>query len=108
MNPGLCKTELAREQDSWMFWIILTFIARTAEMGSRTLVHAALGADGEGFKGEYLSDCTVDKYYLYQEWTDFSVSAFVTSEEGKKTQTKLWGEMMEILGKVAPEVGRLF
>lgn len=31
-------------------------------MGSRTLTHAAIGTDGENFKGEYLSDCRVDEY----------------------------------------------
>jgi hypothetical protein len=36
------------------------------------------------------------------------VSPFVASEEGKKTQLKLWNEMMEILGKVAPEIEKLF
>jgi hypothetical protein len=34
-------------------------------MGSRTIVHAAVGTDGDAFKGEYLSDCKVD---LYGSW----------------------------------------
>jgi hypothetical protein len=62
VNPGLCKTELGRESDSWAFAIMLALVARTSEMGSRTLTHAAVGSDGENFKGEYLSDCKVDKY----------------------------------------------
>jgi hypothetical protein len=36
------------------------------------------------------------------------VSPFVTSEEGKETQARVWAETMEILTKVAPEVGKLF
>lgn len=64
VNPGLCKTELGRESDSWMFALMLAVLARTSEMGSRTLTHAAIGADGENFTGEYLSDCKVDKYTL--------------------------------------------
>ena len=65
VNPGLCKTELSRESDSWTFWAILVLFARTAEQGSRTLTHAAIGGDGEGFKGEYLSDCKVDTYFPF-------------------------------------------
>lgn len=61
VNPGLCKTELARESDSWTFKTMIALLARTAEQGSRTLTHAAIGTDGEDFKGEYLSDCAVDK-----------------------------------------------
>ena len=62
VNPGLCKTELGRENDSWVFTIMLAILARTSEMGSRTLTHAAIGSDGENFKGEYLSNCKVDEY----------------------------------------------
>jgi hypothetical protein len=62
VNPGLCQTSLARESNSWGFWFFRKLFARTAEMGSRTLVHAAVGKDGEDWKGEYLSDCAVDEY----------------------------------------------
>jgi hypothetical protein len=48
--------------ESWAFKMLIALVARTAEQGSRTLTHAAIGKDGEGFKGEYLSDCQVDKY----------------------------------------------
>jgi hypothetical protein len=40
--------------------------------------------------------------------TDYRVSPFVSSEEGKKTQMRLWNETMDILGKIAPEVNTLF
>ena len=40
---------------------MIHMIARTAEQGSRSLMHAAAGSDGEDHKGEYLSDCKVDK-----------------------------------------------
>lgn len=35
-------------------------------MGSRTLVHAAVGSDGENWKGEYLSDCRNDEYTSFK------------------------------------------
>jgi hypothetical protein len=65
VNPGLCKTELSRDSDSWSLKAGIWLLARTAEMGSRTLTHAAVGGDGEGFKGEYLSDCKVDTYFPF-------------------------------------------
>lgn len=64
VTPGLCKTELARESDSWAFHLILRVLARTAEQGSRTLIHAAIGDTGENYKGEYLSNCSIDEYVL--------------------------------------------
>jgi len=90
--------------------MMIRLLARTAEQGSRTLTHAAVGTDGEDFKGEYLSDCGVDKYSSPGWIVDINgrVSPFVASEEGKKTQLKLWNEMMEILRKVAPEIEKLF
>jgi hypothetical protein len=65
VNPGLCKTELAREHNSWTFSLMLLLFARTAEMGSRTLIHAAVGASAEKLNGEYLSDCKVDEYVFH-------------------------------------------
>ena len=78
VNPGLCKTELGRENDSWVITIMLAFLARTSEMGSRTLTHAAIGTDGENFKGEYLSDCKVDEYSPVS-LPPISLSQFLTS-----------------------------
>ena len=36
------------------------------------------------------------------------MSPFVSSEEGKETQKRLWDETLEILGKIAPEVNNIF
>lgn len=41
---------------------MIKLVARTAENGSRTLVHAAVGEDGEDWKGQYLSNCEPDQY----------------------------------------------
>ena len=35
------------------------------------------------------------------------MSEFVQSDEGQATQKRLWREMMDILTKVAPEVGKV-
>ena len=61
MNPGWCKTELARENESWIYGLVIMLVGRTSEMGSRALTHAAVGADAENLKGEYLSDCKLAK-----------------------------------------------
>ena len=60
LNPGLCKTDLLRS----VGWIVTAFVtilrallARTAEEGSRTLLHAATA--GEKSHGKYLSDCEI-------------------------------------------------
>lgn len=89
---------------------MLKLLARTSEMGSRTLVHAAVGADGEDWKGEYLSDCAVDEYVpiVFSRQLISRVSPFVASDEGKATAKRLWDEALEILRKVAPEVAKVF
>jgi retinol dehydrogenase-12 len=72
---------------------VLYFVmnARTAEQGSRTLVHAA-GAGSETH-GEYLSDCKV-----------IEPSDFVRSAEGKKTAERVWEELSEKLEKIEPGI----
>lgn len=58
-NPGLCSTELSKE-GGWrglLFSAIKILIARTAEVGSRTLV--AGGVAGPDSHGQYLSDSKV-------------------------------------------------
>ena len=40
VNPGLCWSGLAREATSWGFWLFRLLVARSTEVGSRTLVHA--------------------------------------------------------------------
>ena len=60
VTPGLCHSDLTREAPRSMTWFLacLKFVfARTAEVGSRTLVHAANG--GEETHGQYLNTCRV-------------------------------------------------
>jgi NAD(P)-dependent dehydrogenase (short-subunit alcohol dehydrogenase family) len=60
VTPGLCNTEIDRDMStvSRISVNVLRFlIGRTAEEGSRTLVHAALS--GEESHGKYLSDCEI-------------------------------------------------
>lgn len=54
-------------------------VARTPEMGSRALVHAALSGTKEEVHGKYLNVCRVEEE-----------SDFVLSLEGKRAQDRLW------------------
>jgi NAD(P)-dependent dehydrogenase (short-subunit alcohol dehydrogenase family) len=60
VNPGLCKTELSRNAPPEFQKQLADMHAkfgRTAEDGSRTLLHGAVG--GKDSHGSYLSDCEI-------------------------------------------------
>ncbi|KAF2026136.1 retinol dehydrogenase 12 [Setomelanomma holmii] len=80
VNPGLCQSELSRDS-GWGLWFLKLFLARTTEVGSRTLVIA--GSSGVGSHGEYQSD---GKITPPSEW--------VRSEEGAKVQKRVWDELV--------------
>lgn len=56
VTPGLCHSELGREQGAF-FGMVKFVLARTTEMGSRALVYAAQGA--EETNGQFLYNCRV-------------------------------------------------
>ncbi|KAF6822396.1 short-chain dehydrogenase reductase [Colletotrichum musicola] len=95
VNPGYVATDITREATGFWFKLYLRLLSatlsRTAEVGSRTLVHAAYG-DDETF-GQYLEDCGVGR-----------PSSFVTSDEGRRAQKKLWWELKTKLEKIQPGV----
>ncbi|OJJ70452.1 hypothetical protein ASPBRDRAFT_44618 [Aspergillus brasiliensis CBS 101740] len=95
LNPGLCRSELAREMDNVVARLMMRLFARTAEVGGRTLVAAAVA--GRESHGQYMSNGVVCPQEL---------SSFVTSEEGKKTQKKVWEELSDILEEIQPGVLR--
>ncbi len=88
LNPGLCHSELSRD-GPWFLEVMKFFLARSTEVGSRTLVAAAVA--GEESHGRYMSDAKVD---------DRALSAFVRSEEGRETARRVWAELVGILEKV--------
>lgn len=59
--------------------LLKLLLARTVEVGSRTLVHAALAGDQSEMQGRYLNRCRVE------EESDFALS-----EEGGKVEEKIW------------------
>ena len=120
--PGLCYSELRREISGPAYLLMRlgeAIIARTSEQGSRVLLWAALGPDGQGgdnvesLKGAFVMNASA------RESSDY-----VLSLEGKDAQEKLWVspmsclrlldyaliscvdqvETIEILSRIAPEV----
>ncbi|KAF2654171.1 short-chain dehydrogenase [Lophiostoma macrostomum CBS 122681] len=95
VNPGLCKSELASRNSPLLLTIVTFFahalLARTAEHGSRTLVHAA--SQGPETHGAYMSDCKI---------TD--PSDFVLSTEGHAVGGRVYNELMAKLEAIKPGV----
>lgn len=89
VNPGLCHSELGRDIPTFPFWLIKLVLARSTEVGSRTLVHAA-SQDGASH-GQYMSDCNTG-----------TPSSFVTSKEGQQAQERVWNELVTKLEAIKP------
>ncbi|KAF2456237.1 putative short-chain dehydrogenase [Lineolata rhizophorae] len=89
VNPGLCTTELARNA-GFIFRLQLglmkLLLGRTAEEGSRTLLHAAVA--GVASHGKYVSDCRIKEDYI-PEW--------IRDESGCLTQRRVWGDLVKTL-----------
>ncbi|KAK2590689.1 Short chain dehydrogenase/reductase dmxR8 [Conoideocrella luteorostrata] len=95
VNPGLCHSELSRESPGWGFWLMRQIIARSAEAGSRNLVHAA--SKGAESHGQYVTDCEVSE-----------PAALATGEKGKIVQDKMWKELVKKLETIKPGISLQF
>ncbi|KAI8840302.1 NAD(P)-binding protein [Chytriomyces cf. hyalinus JEL632] len=94
LNPGLCHSNLsspAKGFSSFMLETIKYWVARTTEVGSRTLVHAL--TIGKESHGQYLSSCKVEE-----------PAPFVLSAEGATVQKRLWDELSDILESARPGI----
>ncbi|KAF1996678.1 short-chain dehydrogenase [Amniculicola lignicola CBS 123094] len=80
VNPGLCHSELSRDSGLGLT-ILKFFLARSTEVGSRTLVHA--GLQGPESHGQYMSDCAIEQ-----------PAPWVLTADGYRVQGKVWGELM--------------
>lgn len=92
LNPGLCHSELARD-GPWSITVMKFFLARSTEVGSRTLV--AAGTAGKESHGKYMTDGVV---------SDAALSAFVRSDDGATAGKKVWKELSAILEGIQPGV----
>lgn len=94
LNPGLCHSELTRESGISLT-ILKALLARTTEVGSRTLFHGAVASQES--HGTYMSDGKVAQDRL---------SPFVTSEDGKLAAAKVWKQLSSILEAIQSGVTR--
>jgi NAD(P)-dependent dehydrogenase (short-subunit alcohol dehydrogenase family) len=92
VNPGLCHSALGRDS-GWGLAILKAVLARSTEVGSRTLV-AGISTNIEGH-GAYMTDATVD---------NTSLSPFVRSADGRPAREKLWKELSAILEPIRPGI----
>ena len=97
VNPGFCRSRLFRDAETkWYTWLLPPILnhaplSRSPEEGSRTLLHAAIGGEGDAFHGRYLSGCEVleeNSYLFTLEGKAFSGRLWV------KTRTMLWCMML--------------
>ena len=94
VNPGFCHSQLTRSFQSIAYVGKIIMRARSTEVGSRTLVHAA-GA-GQETHGEYLSNCDIAL-----------VGNFVRTREGREVQSLVWKEVLERLEGIQPGISKL-
>ena len=91
VNPGLCHSELSRDDPTFKFTLIKLVLARSTEVGSRTVFHA--GAQGADSHGQYLSDCQIT-----------APATVVTDQEGQKAQDRVMAELVKKLDAIQPGV----
>jgi hypothetical protein len=85
VNPGLCTSNLWQRGDtSFATRMLQKVLYRTAEVGARTLVHAAYA--GPETHGSYLTD---DKVISVEPW--------IYTDVGKKAQLKVYHQTIKIL-----------
>ncbi|TVY73605.1 Short chain dehydrogenase sol3 [Lachnellula suecica] len=96
VNPGLCHSSLTRNSTglaSLVMYVLKMLLARKTEVGARTLVAGAEA--GEESHGEYMSIGRVAQ-----------TAEFVRSEEGKKTQERVYTELIALLEKIQPGISK--
>lgn len=91
VNPGLCHSELGRELMNPVFAVLMKLLARTTEVGSRTLVTA--GLSGKDAHGKYMTNGFVAP-----------PAPLVTSPEGEAAQKQVWKELTAKLEHIQPGI----
>ncbi|RWA06759.1 hypothetical protein EKO27_g8351 [Xylaria grammica] len=86
VNPGLCTTNLQRGDTSFATRLLQKLLYRTAEVGARTLVHAACA--GSETYGKYLTDQKIA-----------SVEPWIYTDVGAQVQLKAYNQTMKILAE---------
>lgn len=109
--PGFCKSDLlSREKVPLILKLIQALIARTAEEGSKTLLHAA--SQGAETHGKWLDNQIITEYVVpligdvIVRAADmcFRPGNIITSPEAAVLRKKLWAEILSVLHDVNPEI----
>lgn len=92
VNPGWCASELDRHKRAppLIQRIMFAVMGRTAEQGSRALVHAILA--GRQTNGCYMSECRPKPE-----------SEFLRSKKGTEARERLWKELIARIRRISPE-----
>lgn len=96
INPGMCKSDLDRSINFVLrsfLWGFRMALARTTEVGSRTLVTGACA--GPESHGQFMSDSV-----------NQDVEAWILTETGKKAQLKLFEQTIKILEQRKPGISK--
>jgi retinol dehydrogenase-12 len=94
VNPALCVSALQRHAIPLLKIFInigMLLVARTTEVGSRTLFAGAVA--GRESNGKYMHDCKV-----------YNPSTFVRSEDGIRTQSEVYRQLMVVLERIKPGI----
>jgi retinol dehydrogenase-12 len=98
LNPGFCHSDLTREVQGVIAYALAVFkflLARSTEVGSKTLVHAAVA--GEETHGKYLSECQI-----------IEASPITKGEKGTLLRKRVWDELSEVLEEIEPGITKNF
>ncbi|RDI85896.1 hypothetical protein Vi05172_g4148 [Venturia inaequalis] len=94
VNPGYCKSELQRYATPLRYILVKLggfFVARSTEVGSRTLFAGAVS--GEETNGKYMSNCAIAKPV-----------AWIDTEHGLQIGNKVWVNLLEVLDTIQPGI----
>ncbi|KAJ5993632.1 retinol dehydrogenase 14 [Penicillium sp. IBT 35674x] len=96
VTPGFCKSDLlTREKAPLILRLVQALIARTVEIGSKTLLHAV--TQGAETHGKWLENQAIA-----------DPGTIVTSDEAAVVRKKAWAEITSVLRDVDPELRTKF
>lgn len=87
--PGICTTGLAKDARIFVRaaqGMIRLLFARSAEVGSRTLLHAV--TEGQLSHGKHLSGCKIKDHWI---------APWMVDAEGRRTQQQIWDELVALM-----------
>jgi retinol dehydrogenase-12 len=94
VNPGYCKSELQRYAKPLRYVLVKIggfFVARSTEVGSRTVFAGAMVE--EETNGKYMSNCVVTEPV-----------AWIDTEHGRKVGRKAWEDLAGVLEGIEPGI----